>query len=79
MVYFAPDPSAPFTFYSISLADSIDDEVLFLSPYPPTPLSPRKGGQGFGGCRPCDLAWGFAPNPFIGFWGLKSGAFENQP
>ena len=34
-----------------------------LYPYPPAPF-PGKGGE-YGDCRPCDLPWGYAPNPIF--------------
>jgi len=35
---------------------------IIVAPIPLTPFPLRKGGK-IGGYRPCDLVWGFAPNP----------------
>ena len=35
---------------------------VIVAPIPLTPFPLRKGGK-IGGYRPCDLVWGFAPNP----------------
>jgi len=37
--------------------------VGIVAPNPLTPFPLRKGGK-YGGYRPCDLVWGYAPNPF---------------